>query len=268
MLKKWLVSAPKGTARYWLTLAWVVARLAAGPLMRAKLFVAALTAPTRDRLIGPRATTVTLRYRDHELPWIVGPRSDFAVLNEVLVQDIYAFGLPADAPAVILDLGAHIGTSVLRFRAEYPAARIVAVEPDPSTFERLRHNVGGLPGVELRAEAVAAHDGTVAFHPAAQSWASRLDGDGHGVPVRARTLTSLLTTIPPADLLKLDIEGAERDVLDDRTLEGVGAIVGEYHDTAGRIERERFFELLGRHFDVTVDESCNFAGLRPYDTAT
>jgi FkbM family methyltransferase len=255
------VTAPVGTARYWITLVIVVSRLAAGPLMRAKLLLLGLAMPLRDKLIGPRDVRLRLRYRGLELPWVIGPRSDLEVLNEVLVLEVHdvALGSP---PATILDLGAHIGSSVLFWRARFPHARIVAVEPDPGTFSRLRRNVGEMAGVELCQVAVTDRDGGVTFFPVRQSWRSTLFGNGTSTTVQGRTLGSLVAELRKVDLLKVDIEGAERDILDDAALGSVGAIVGEFHDFGLAGEHERFFEALSRHFVLDVAAPSAFTTFR------
>jgi hypothetical protein len=118
-----------------------------------------LVMPLRDKLFGPRVVRLRLRYGRLEVPWTVGPKSDFDVLNEVLVLRVYGRRLPSTEPRTILDLGSHMGATVLFWRERFPDARIVAVEPDPVTFRLLHRNVGALPGVELRNFAVADQDG-------------------------------------------------------------------------------------------------------------
>jgi FkbM family methyltransferase len=258
VLKRWVVRGPHLSMRYWIALAVVVSRLGAGRRMRVKMFVLGLVTPLRDRWLSPRDAKVRLRYGRLEVPWTVGPKSDFEVLNAVLVLSEYG-ELPPIEPTTVLDLGSHIGTSVLVWRERFPQARIIAVEPDPVTFGRLRRNVGSWPGVELHNAAVAEQDGPVRFLSARQGWISSLSrGWGKPVIVSGRTFRSLVRAVGEVDLLKVDIEGAEHYILDDWALQGVKAIVGEYHNTGGREERERFFARLRTHFDVTVTETAPF----------
>jgi FkbM family methyltransferase len=60
------------------------------------------------------------------------------------VLDIAPWFSPND---VILDVGANVGQSAIRFRAMFPQARIVCFEPIASTFAELRRNTRGI-GVE------------------------------------------------------------------------------------------------------------------------
>jgi FkbM family methyltransferase len=242
---------------------FVVSRLAAGGTSRAKLLVLGAFRPLRDRVLPVRDVRVRLRYGRTETAWTVGPSSDLDVLNEVLVLAVYETALPAE-PATILDLGSHAGTSLLFWRERFPQARIVGVEPDPVTFQRLRRNVDEL-GVELRHVALAERDGPVDFFPARQGWVSGLWGTGEPVRAQGRTLGSLIAEIGPVDLLKVDIEGAERFLLGDPALREVGAIVGEYHDSGDAGARAAFFDGLRAHFDLTVapvSEFMAFSGAR------
>jgi FkbM family methyltransferase len=226
--------------------------------MQAKMFGLGLVSPIRDKLLGPRDAQVRLRYGGLEIPWTVGAKSDFDVLNEVLVLKVYGQGLLPAEPITILDLGSHMGASVLFWRERFPRARIVAVEPDPITFRRLRRNVGGMAGVELRNVAVSERDGSVRFFPAQQAWISSLSGDGESVTVDGCSFRNLVADLDHVDVLKVDIEGAERCILDDWALQRVGVVVGEYHDSGDAEERERFFAALRRHFDLRIGQTAAF----------
>jgi FkbM family methyltransferase len=260
MLRRWITRAPVGTIRYWLTLVVVVSRLGASPLMRLKMLGLGAVMPLRDRMVGPRESHLRIRYGRLELPWVVGPRSDFDVLNELLVLEVYESGLPPAAPRTILDLGSHMGASLLFWHERFPQARIVGVEPDPTTFDRLRRNVGALAGVELRQAAVAGRAGTVRFFPAQQGWVSSVRGTGDPIVVESTTLADLIADLGQVDLLKIDIEGAEVDVVEQGPLEAIGAIVGEFHDDGDAEARERFFARLREHFELKVDEPSAFTG--------
>jgi FkbM family methyltransferase len=258
VLKRWVVRAPVGTMRYWLTLVAVVSRCGAGRRMQVKMFFLGLVVPLRDKLFGPRETRLRLRYGGLEVPWTVGPKSDFDVLNEVLVLKVYGAALPSKEPKTILDLGSHMGATVLFWRERFPRARIVAVEPDPLAFSRLRCNVGGWSGVQLQNVAACMQDRPVAFFSASQNWISSLSGDGDPVTVARRSFAKLVMEIGHVDLLKVDIEGAERYILDEGALQNVDAIVGEFHEAGDVEERERFFASLRKHFVLKVGQTAPF----------
>lgn len=250
-----ITGAPSGTLRHWIVLSLMVSRLGAGRLGRVRFLAAALTAPLRDRLRWRTAVTARLRVGQLVVAWRLGPKSDFGVLQEIFTQRAYELSIPT--PSVILDLGSHMGASLLYFRSRYPDARIIGVEPDPRTFERLRQNAAQL-GVEVRHAAVTPRDGEVTFYPARQGWSSSLYPNGSDpVVVTGRSLDSLLDELGLAtvDLLKLDVEGAEHDLLaSSRRLSDVRMIVGELHDTRAS---DAFAALLAPHFCVEIEPSSN-----------
>ena len=132
------------------------------------------------------------------------------------------------APGTILDVGAHDGAFSLPFSA-LPGARVIAFEPLPAAFVRLRAAFGDpMPAhVELRQDALGDRDGeAVLTLPVLdgvpqEQWASTAKG-GYGALGEARvaerrhsvTLRRLdgfgLTDLTA---VKLDVEGAEYEVL-------------------------------------------------------
>lgn len=134
----------------------------------------------------------------------------------IFVDESYAFLSDTPQP-VILDCGANIGLSVLYFKSLYPQARILAFEADPQVFRVLQENVhgNGYPDVELINKAVWTNDTTVSFSTRGGD-AGRIDvgGDDRLVSVPAVRLAKYLETMT-IDFLKIDIEGAETEVLRD-----------------------------------------------------
>jgi FkbM family methyltransferase len=178
-----------------------------------------------------RPITVRLNGPDGPVPFTIPDYAAFRVLGEVFVSAEYAVEL-AEPPRTVLDLGANIGASALFFRRRYPAARIVAVEASPTLAKILRDNTRQLR-VDVRHCAVAASDGAVNFYESRESWSgSTTRGDGAPTTVPAVRLDDLLHH--PVDLLKIDVEGAEFDVLPaSRRLHRVNTIIGEIHAPPG-----------------------------------
>ena len=209
--------------------------------------------PLRGRRGGPARVTLTKGGRRFTL--LLRSPADLATVGEVLVDDLYDVADVDDA-RVIVDLGSHIGTSIVFFRQRHPGAEIHGFEPDPESFGALQANVGALEGVTIDPRAVAAGRGEAVFHSSANSLASSLvAGDGQAVRVRTVGLDGIIEelALDRIDLLKLDVEGAEYDVLANATRLGVvRAIAGELHPGLVPVAPEAFFALLG-DFDVHVD---------------
>ena len=136
-------------------------------------------------------------------------------------ETIRIFALLAADAHTIVDVGAHTGVYTLTALAVNPSARVVAVEAVPRTFDRLVANValnGWSDRCELVQAAATAEDGTVELHvpDAALPPSARVVGAHYrraSLPtteVPARRVDSL---VEHADLVKIDVEGAEGDVL-------------------------------------------------------
>lgn len=137
--------------------------------------------------------------------------------REIFVDEVYKFRAIGDAPFVI-DCGANIGLSILYFKRLYPKAQVLAFEPDPTLFDILRYNVEQawkLPGVELVNKGVWHRDDTLVFHVEG-ALAGSLVVDFAGVNKVANV--DVVNLAPylrqrPVDFLKIDIEGAENQML-------------------------------------------------------
>jgi FkbM family methyltransferase len=157
---------------------------------------------------------------------------DLRVLYEVWAVRVYDVP-PLQSASTVIDAGANIGASVAFFKARSPNAVVHAYEPDPASFRKLVRNVGWLAGVGLHREAIWTTDGETVLYSSRQGWDSSLiERRGRPIRVACRTLDSARRDagLDRVDLVKLDIEGAEFEVL--RTpgaLAGVNALVAELH---------------------------------------
>jgi FkbM family methyltransferase len=169
------------------------------------------------------------------------------LFDEIFVQGSYFFKCDTTSP-LIFDCGSNIGMSVLFFKKLYPNSRIVAFEPDPTTFETLRKNVdqNGLVGVELHQVAVTDRIGTIELFrdvlPESSSLLMSTVRERHSGPsvvVPARRLSDFISS--EIDLLKIDVEGAEDTVITDLV-------------NAGKLRRAKRIHLeYHHHIDTSVD---------------
>jgi FkbM family methyltransferase len=163
------------------------------------------------------------------------------IIEEILIRREYHFKTTLAEPTVI-DAGANIGLASYYARRNCNAGRLICIEPHPETFAVLTRNMVNpkFDGVELHQAALAPQEGeaTLFFEPDAPL-ASSMDprsqnGDLSKTQVRCMTLEPLLKE-GPVGLLKIDIEGAEADVLEAVAgqLGQVENIFVEVHPTAG-----------------------------------
>lgn len=136
--------------------------------------------------------------------------------------------------STVVDLGAHLGEFSRAVHDAY-GCQSIAVEADPVLFERIAEG----EGIRKVHRAIGAVDGPVTFARDANPESSHLASDGRAgietLTVDGCTLETLRQQLGIAriDLLKLDVEGAEVQILasvDDSTLQEIPQITVEFHD--------------------------------------
>jgi len=154
-------------------------------------------------------------------------------LKEIFAEGIYEQAFPQNP--YIIDCGANIGMSVIYLKNIAPDALIDAFEPDERNFSLLKKNVQSfdLKDVFLHNAAVWKEDTELNFS-AEGTMSSRISNagaEGKGSIVKAVRLRNYLTR--KVDFLKIDIEGAEFEVLKDSAdmLYLVKHMFIEYHGT-------------------------------------
>ncbi|MER9200798.1 FkbM family methyltransferase [Mesorhizobium sp. M0933] len=142
----------------------------------------------------------------------------------------------------VIDAGGYIGMSAIAFARRFPTSRIVVLEPDLENYHLASENCRALENVDVLNCALGSVEGSVSLYDRGTgAWgfttvqdatdASELKRIGE---VPSVTVSTLLRRygVEGVDLLKLDIEGAEHDVLSGRPewIAKCGVIIAELHD--------------------------------------
>jgi FkbM family methyltransferase len=160
--------------------------------------------------------------------------------QEIFIGQIYDIGAPAAAAKPLLvDVGANIGLAPLYWKQRYGDFDYIGFEADPQLAKICNNNLRSWGcGGSLHATAVAAEEATLDFFPDSADGGSLLGGSAGGRPiaVNAVKLSSYITR--EVDLLKIDIEGAEHEVLQEiqPCLHWVKRIFVEVHSSPGRAQ--------------------------------
>ena len=159
------------------------------------------------------------------------------VFNELFVQNEYQLNVSTDSP-VILDCGSNIGLTSIYFQLLWPSAKITAFEPDQQAFECLKENVevNKLNNITIHNIALAGKEGELKFYSeqnVSGSLTSSLSQSSGSVEVvvKADKLSNYIDS--KIDILKIDIEGAEDEVMEELRQTGklanIEQIMMEYH---------------------------------------
>ncbi len=176
--------------------------------------------------------------------------SDIYVFDQIMINHEYESLVSLIhsnkfAANVIIDLGANIGLTTLYLKNAFPDSKIICLEPDVENYQMLQKNISlnnNNNGV-IPINAAIWHEETElqldkSFRDG-KDWSlsfKQIEGKGRVDKINAITLSSIIQSysILRIDLLKIDIEGAERFILNKKVdlnfLSITKVIAVEIHD--------------------------------------
>ncbi len=169
------------------------------------------------------------------------------IYEEIFRKKIYKFNAKSENP-VIIDAGANIGLSVIYFKMIYPNANVIAFEPDEHVFSVLQKNVDShrFKEVQLVKKGLWTEETELSFN-AEGADAGRISNNKQDAKITKIKTTKLSNYLKDnkVDLLKIDIEGAEFEVLKEAGpyLKNVQNMFVEYHSFVG--QEQVLHQLLG-----------------------
>lgn len=135
------------------------------------------------------------------------------------------------SPKVIIDAGAYIGDTSAYFLSRFPEAHVIALEPNPESYDLAIRNLAPY-GERVKLIQAALWNEVSDLKISGEQMGAALANEG--IEIKSVTIPSLMGKfgLEFIDVLKLDIEGAEIDVLLNAKqdwLDKVGLIMLETH---------------------------------------
>lgn len=173
-----------------------------------------------------------LKLRKLSYPIIIRPRTDdlHSVVNNVIREECGQFD-NAFAPRVIVDAGAYIGDTSAYFLSRFPASRVISLEPNEDSYPLASRNLKSY-GDRVSLLKVALWDEATTVRFQGVQTGAAISPSGIEVPTTTVPLLMNYYGLNFIDLLKLDIEGAELQVIPTGVgvwLDKVGTILLETH---------------------------------------
>ncbi len=179
---------------------------------------------------------------------------DYATFEEVILNEAYNIPMPF-IPTYIIDGGGNIGLTACFFATKYPRSSIVSIEPDQENFNFLQSNCKPYPNIwplkcgiwkentHLKIENTNA--GNNAFTVTATKEATQ-------DTIQATTILSVMQKfeMPHIDILKLDIEGSEKEVFNgevDQWLPKTRVLIIELHDKMKKGCSRAVFQAINQY---------------------
>ncbi len=169
--------------------------------------------------------------------WLRPTGGDIFIFHEIFLDRIY--DIPENVVSAnvgtIVDLGAHIGLTTLFFLNTYPNARVMCVEPNPTNVALLGRNLKNHASqTAIIAGAAGGTFGDAGLDMSGATWQASLKTTSSNMQtISVFPMTHIMNQMgwDHIDILKIDIEGSEKQVLEqcDSWIERVDVILIELH---------------------------------------
>lgn len=197
---------------------------------------------------------INLMVPNYKYPLILRANtSDIDIFRHIIVKHDYKIHANTN-PKFIVDGGANIGLASIYFANKYPAAQIFAVEPDASNLSILKINTLGYNNITVFDGAIWHRKSLLEIeNPADSKWAFRVrESESTEEAIKAITIDDILALSREniIDILKLDIEGAEKEIFSatHNWLERVNVLIIELHDSIKEGCSDKFYRAI-RNYD-------------------
>jgi FkbM family methyltransferase len=217
----------------------------------------------RCSLGRPGSATLQLQPKGARYPVTLrgGTSADTAVFRQIFIEQEYQPLYKTPAVKSILDLGANIGLSAVVLLNRFPAAEVVAVEPDPENYRACSQNLapyGSRARVILGA--VWSRPGKLALTRVGdcREWAvtviePRADSPGVVQSWDTETLFAM-AGFETVDLLKIDIERSELEIFKSDSAAWIPRVRNLCIELHGRDCEEVFFRAMSS-FEYELERS-------------
>jgi FkbM family methyltransferase len=198
--------------------------------------------------------------------------SDIPTFKQIFIEHAYISDYTENIEYII-DCGANIGLSVRYFRYLYPNAKIAAIEPDADNYNMLKENTQFDNNILLFKNGIwnrSAHLEVVDVFNVG-SWGFSVvevsEKSEKTVPALSIKDVIVQSNFPRVDLLKVDIEGSEKEVFESDTeswLPLVNNMIIETHDKYRKGTSRAVFETMLKYdFELEVKfDSLIFKNIR------
>lgn len=183
--------------------------------------------------------------------------ADISIIKSIFIFQEYKLPTIKDfQPKLILDCGGNIGCAAVYFAKKYPAAQIYSVEPETNNFKLLTFNTVSYKNIHPINSALWDKETFIRVEDSGRgTWGFMTFETTPDNPdaFRTTTVARLLagSGFDEIDLLKIDIEGAEKEVFSapdvDEWLPKVKVLAIELHDRMKRGCSYEFFKAMSKY---------------------
>ena len=194
---------------------------------------------------------VSISFRNLQYPFFVRPGTiDINTVINNVIREEYGQFQPASEPQWMIDAGAYIGDTSAYFLSRFPYLKVIALEPHIKSYEIACKNLTPYGDrVVLLNKGLWAQDQKVTFG----GFYSEASIRDKGWEIDCISLPTILDqfSIPRINILKMDIEGAEKAIFSfspEKWLDRIDLLIMEIHGQ--KIMDEVLTTLRKHHFSM------------------
>lgn len=184
---------------------------------------------------------------------------DYATFEEVILNEAYNIPLGFE-PTYIIDGGGNIGLTACFFATKFPKAAIVTIEPDTENYNLLQLNCKSYANIHTLQCGIWKNDTHLKIentHVGNNAFTVTESNDAGTDTIKALTILSVMEqfNMPHIDVLKLDIEGSEKEVFEEnfeKWLPLTKVLIIELHDEMKKGCSRAVFNAVNK-YDFSFD---------------
>ena len=183
-------------------------------------------------------------------------KADKAIIGSVITYEEYRLPIEDFKPKLIIDCGGNIGCSAVYFANKYPGAQIYSIEPEKNHFQLLKFNTCLYENIHAINSGLWDKDTFIRVENRGYGylgWMTFETTEDDPNAFRTVTVSKILKNsgFDTIDFLKVDIEGAEKEVFGAPDvhdwLSKVNVIAIELHDRMKTGCGDAFFKAISKY---------------------
>ncbi len=179
---------------------------------------------------------------------------DYATFEEVVLKETYNIEVPF-YPQYIIDGGGNIGLTACFFASKYPNATVISIEPDLENYKILKNNINGyknITGIQRGIWKSNTYIKIIDSEVGCNAFTVTESDHEDATAIKAVGIFNLMAefNFPKIDILKLDIEGSEKEVFEENFetwLPKTKILIIELHDALKPGCSRSVFNAIGKY---------------------
>ena len=233
-------------------------------------FLVEIYSDDRTHLIDSKTLVLKESQIKRKIPNLTSFEPLFVNYDQFFVKRIYDDFFVGERIGTVIDIGANVGLFTQWAQDRFGSdVEVVAVEPNPVAVRTFKEIHGEKSWIHLYEGAIASYNGEleIGINPDNSVVSSVNMQTDNKIKVKAMTIESIMVDMgwSGADLLKIDIEGAEYDFIENLNSFPFTFIILEFHENTGQLDNViEKLETNGYKIDIRKEDTRHRGSSKDY----